>query len=103
MGSAPMSESGDAGFHSVAEKCPRPTSQAATRINEIAPAPHASTISIAAPSTHAASVVQTEARYRASFSRTRQKRGRPSFDHSGVSGHIEPAMRVGVEGTEARV
>ena len=35
--------------------------------------------------------------------RPRQKRGRPSFDHSGVSGHIEPAMRVGVEGTEARV
>src|SRR5260221_6908938 len=32
-----------------------------------------------------------------------KSRGRPSFDHSGASGHIEPAMRVGVEGTEARV
>jgi hypothetical protein len=65
------------GMRSMAEKCPSPPGRGETLVPGAEPVRQS--VAVVAVTSHPAGIVQTEARYRASFSRTRQKRGPPSL------------------------
>lgn len=73
-----MQESSGPAVRSVAEKCPYPPGRGAALAFGKTPLPRAARTVVAALVSHPAGHAQTEARYRVSFSRVRQKRGPPS-------------------------
>lgn len=71
-------ESSGPAVKSVAEKCPYPPGRGAALAYGKTPLPRAGRTVAASLVSHPAGHAQTEARYRVSFSRVRQKRGPPS-------------------------
>jgi hypothetical protein len=66
------------GMKSMAEKCPYPPGRGAALTDGKTPLPRDVVTTLALLVSHPAGQAQTEARYRVSFSRVRQKRGPPS-------------------------
>jgi hypothetical protein len=77
MGSTTGHESSGPAARETRQRCPYYPSGAATPIYSWAALKGSSLALFAAPASHPAMQAQTEARYRASFSRSRQKRGPP--------------------------
>ncbi len=74
-----QSSSSGAGFHAAQQKCPYfPKAGAEQAHSKILP-PRVSAAIFASILSHPAAQAQTEAQYRTSFSRARQKRGPPLF------------------------
>jgi hypothetical protein len=67
------------GMKSVAEKCPYAPGRGAALAHGKTPLLRAAVTPLASLVSHPAGQAQTEARYRVSFSRVRQKRGPPSL------------------------
>jgi len=76
-GSTTTQDSSGAGVKSVGEKCPYSPARGASLAYGKAPLHRAVRTIDASLVSHPAGLVQTDARYRASFSRVRQKRGPP--------------------------
>lgn len=75
-----MQQSEEIAFRPAGEKCPTPPNHGASlRSDSFASLHRATADTSVSLASHPSGVVQTEARYRASFSRTRQKRGPPSL------------------------